>query len=452
MLCALLCLSCSHRALHEAQSVVAEADSLRTVGQLYPDSTQLAQAYTTLKHWQNIRPDDYARACYYYGRLLRSAEHYPEAMTCFINATHSRSTDYHILGRVYSNMADLCQLEGNYDMAYDMHVLATDCFKKDGNLRAYYYGINNMAVQRAQQKNKQAVDSLLSFIESECSDSLVLADISETKAIVFRNVGEYDSAIYYANALLAHNRNCARAYKIKAQAFSFLHQGDSSILYASLVVANSKSLFDLNNMYYILTHDDESQSKDSIRHASAKRSDIQKLIAIRQGELSHAVEILQQDMHRKPDRRWLYVLVGFMMLVGGGLGLLYTYRRSRRIKKDAEGMRATLEKKCEAIVQLSDKQQTSTIYWNDYSALCYFMDVNMNGIVNKLLQQNPNLTEQNIRLSITILIGFSYSRSADLLRLSKASISKSKQILAAKLGTDIKSLRSYLMDMACQNA
>ena len=76
----------------------------------------------------------------------------------------------------------------------------------------------------------------------------------------------------------------------------------------------------------------------------------------------------------------------------------------------------------------------------------------MNGIVNKLLQQNPNLTEQNIRLSITILIGFSYSRSADLLRLSKASISKSKQILAAKLGTDIKSLRSYLMDMACQNA
>ena len=273
-----------------------------------------------------------------------------------------------------------------------------------------------------------------------------------TYAELYKNTQQYDSAIYYAKQALSYDVAESTPLVILTQVYAYKGVKDSAVFYANRTLEISCKLSDLNNVLYVLTNDDNTKDIDAVRKTAADRADAQKLLEIRKGKLAQAVQLLEQDLHRKPDRRWLYVLVGFMMLVGGGLGLLYTYRRSRRIKKDADGMRATLEKKCEAIVQLSDKQQTSTIYWNDYSALCYFMDVNMNGIVNKLLQQNPNLTEQNIRLSITILIGFSYSRSADLLCLSKASISKSKQILAAKLGTEIKSLRSYLMDMACQNA
>ena len=92
-----------------------------------------------------------------------------------------------------------------------------------------------------------------------------------------------------------------------------------------------------------------------------------------------------------------------------------------------------------------------TIYWHDYAALCHFININLNSIVNKLLQLIPTLTEQNIRLCIVILLGCSYSRCAEMLLLSKSSISKLKQIMAEKLGTDIKNLRATLLDIACKN-
>ena len=91
---------CSSRAIHEAEAVVAQADSLWQAGLMYGidagDSLSLAQAYETLGAWQWFHADEYAHSCYHYGKLLRAKEHPAEAMQALINATHSRTHDYHI--------------------------------------------------------------------------------------------------------------------------------------------------------------------------------------------------------------------------------------------------------------------------------------------------------------------------------------------------------------------
>ena len=100
--------SCSSRAIHEAEAVVAQADSLWQAGLMYGidagDSLSLAQAYKTLGDiplpFRTLlgvgSSDSYAHACYHYGKLLRAKDHPAEAMQAFINATHSRTRDYHI--------------------------------------------------------------------------------------------------------------------------------------------------------------------------------------------------------------------------------------------------------------------------------------------------------------------------------------------------------------------
>ena len=117
--------SCSSRAIHEAEAVVAQADSLWQAGLMYGidagDSLTLAQAYKTLKEHSAFSRQlsevcpfvpctsllrTYSHACYHYGKLLRAKDNPAEAMQRFINATHSRTRDYHILGRVYSNMGE----------------------------------------------------------------------------------------------------------------------------------------------------------------------------------------------------------------------------------------------------------------------------------------------------------------------------------------------------------
>ena len=107
--------ACAPRSIREAQSVVAQADSLWHAGKQYGidegDSVTLAQAYETLGSLSLFNfhfSPSYAHACYHYGKLLRAKEHPVEAMQCFINATHTRTRDYHILGRVYSNMGSIC--------------------------------------------------------------------------------------------------------------------------------------------------------------------------------------------------------------------------------------------------------------------------------------------------------------------------------------------------------
>ena len=143
--------SCSSRAIHEAEAVVAQADSLWQAGLMYGidagDSLTLAQAYKTLGDiplplrtlLEVGSSDSYAHACYHYGKLLRAKDNPVEAMQAFINATHSRTRDYHILGRVYSNMGSISHLAGEFQLSYDMYEKSADMFIRNCDSTAYFY-------------------------------------------------------------------------------------------------------------------------------------------------------------------------------------------------------------------------------------------------------------------------------------------------------------------------
>ena len=443
--------SCSERKLHEAQAVVAAADSLRAEGQTYTDSLSLAEAYRTLGNRSRFYPDDYAHACYHYGRLLREKDNPVEAMQVFINATHSRSRDYHILGRIYSNMGSLCHLAGEHQLSYDIYSQSTTYFLQEGDTIAYLYGLYRMAFEKAELADSCLCMAILTQIEHLGKTTTLQGLVAITEAELFLQLQEYDVAILHAKNALSLNDYNETATVLLAQAYSLKGVNDSAVYYAKRVLETSGELNDLNNMLYILTNDVNITDVQLVRETAIDRADAQKILEIRQGRLAQAVQLLEQDLNRKPDIRWLYVLIGIITLTGGVIGLSYTYRHSRQIKNNAKNQRKVLEQKCDALTHLSDKQLKDTIYWHDYAALCHFININLNNIVNKLLQLIPTLTEQNIRLCIVILLGCSYSRCADMLLLSKSSISKLKQIMAEKLGTDIKNLRATLLDIACKN-
>ena len=140
---------CSSRAIHEAEAVVAQADSLWQAGLMYGidagDSLTLAQAYKTLgdiplPFGEGLGfGSPYAHSCYHYGKLLRAKDYPAEAMQAFINATHSRTRDYHILGRVYSNMGSISHLAGEFQLSYDMYEKSADMFIRNCDSTAYFY-------------------------------------------------------------------------------------------------------------------------------------------------------------------------------------------------------------------------------------------------------------------------------------------------------------------------
>lgn len=450
--------ACTPCVVREAQTVVAEADSLRAEGQMYSDSVQLAEACATLGRWQWFYADDYAHACYHYGRLLREKDDPVTAMQVLIRATHSRTHDYHILGRVYSNMGSICHLANDYSLSYDMYQRSADMFLSNGDSLNYYYALNDMAYELAHLRQKDASLDILDHIAQGCSSTAVLTKLLETKAETYLYAQQYDSAIFFAAELYSRGNHEPDGLLIRAQAFSFLGITDSAVYYAQWVLAISNSLSHRNNALYILTNDDELKDKTSIRQTAADRADIQKLLEIRQGKVSQATQLLKQDINRKINLTWLYTTIATLAIVGMILFVHVTRKRKRHqllsqqisdleTKTDSAiaELQHQIEEKC--ILFASSPNIKTDLCWNNYDKMCDIVNQHF-GLLARKLQQTYHLSEREIRLCVLSLFNMGYDTMADLLYYAPNGIGKFKMRVARKLGTTAKKMRQFLIDIA----
>ena len=482
--------SCSSRAIHEAEAVVAQADSLWQEGKMYGidegDSATLAQAYETLqKHsvfssqFSEVFPfvqrtsflRTYAHACYHYGRLLRAKDDPENAMRCFINATHTRTPDNHILGRVYSNIGDMCHLAGEYRLSYEMFEKSANMFLQDGDTLSYYYCLNDMAYELAEQGKKEETMALLNTIPVIDEDLSSLTNF--TKAELYMKIGHYDSAIYYAHSARISEISSIGASLILAQSYSFLEIEDSAVYYANFIIGHSNSLSSINNALYILSNDDKTKDIDAVRQASADRSDTQKLITIRQGKLSQAVQLLEQDLAKTPDLRWLYAVIVTIIVIGSCLSLYVRKKRNQHkllsqqvddlnkindsVKQRHEHIQKEYtEYKDNLLTQIEQNYAVLTqspniftdIHWKDYNALCQIINDNF-GMLAAKLQGIYHLSEKEIRLCILVLLEITNSKlMAEKLYYSESGIRNLKNRTAKKLGTNSVKMRNALLKLA----
>lgn len=463
--------SCTPRAVREAQEVVAQADSLRAEGMIYGidagDSLALAQAYETLgrtsryllpiTNRQSQITNTYAHSCYHYGRLLREKDDPVGAMECFINATHSRTRDYHILGRVYSNMGDLCHQASEFALSYKMFEHSADMFMKNGDSLFHNYCLNSMAFEQALLGNYDQVSAILCSIESNSNDSYLIAKINETKAESYLRKHQYDSAIYYARTLCTASNQGATGMLICAQAYSYKGEKDSATYYANMVLQHSDLLEDANNALYILTNDDSKKDIQTVRQIASTRADIQKILEVQQGKLSQAVQLLELNLNRKMNLNWLYAIIATVIAISLLISIYY-FRQKHKHTLLAQKVQdltrnyidfqtskiANIEHICEMFNITNINKEWN---WKDYSMMCEIVDSRFYMLATKL-QQKQVLNEQEIRLCILVLLNLTRSQIADVLPYSLNGIGKFKYRVAQKLGTNGKNLRKYIIDTA----
>ena len=475
---------CSSRAIHEAEAVVAQADSLWQAGLMYGidagDSLTLAQAYETLSAYQFLSPftfhpsSSFTHACYHYGKLLRAKDNPVEAMQAFINATHSRTRDYHILGRVYSNMGSICHLAEEFDLSYDMYEKSANSFLADKDTLSYYYGLNNMAFEKAMLADKESCIGLLHNIEQHCIDRGVICKTLETKAELYLKCKQYDSVLYYAHKNFAITWNTASALLI-AQAYDDLEVSDSALIYANWVLSSQyASQQEKFNTIYIVLHNDSTLDSDTINALSSLREDIRYYDYEPEKEkLSHAVQLLEKDLNYSPDLTWLYVLIATLILVGATLGI-YVYCKQKkqallsqkidkleqatsiiqekhneltaRYRNNYNQIKEDIDHKCTLLHD--SKKIKKTLAWKNYRTMCKNVDKQFYLLASKL-QSKQLLNETEIRLCILTLLDCGYDQMAELLYYAPNGIGKLKLRVAKKLGTSAKGLRSYLIENEC---
>ena len=481
--------ACTSRAIREAESVVTQADSLWQAGKMYGvdegDSVTLAQAYETLQEHSAFSRQlsevcpfvhctsllrTYSHACYHYGKLLRAKDNPVEAMQVFIAATNSHTRDYHILGRVYNNIGDICHLAGDFPLSYDMFERSAEMYLRAGDTLLHYYCINDMAFELAEQGKKEETLTLLSDIENHCTDNDVLAKVWETKANVYERAEKYDSVL----VMMEKMSSSATSYVFKARAYEHLGQIDSALYYAHKVMSLSDaSEQNKYNMIYIILNYDSTLRNEDIIALSAQRSDIETDILIPlHNRWAMAVQLLEQDLNRKKDWRWLYVLIAIVLFSGSFIILYYIWRKRKEHQQIMaelqvkEEVHAQLEQNISNLSQLQDTQHRqileevetvcellhnssdikTELCWNNYAQMCVIVNRRLYNIADRL--NSFSLSEKEIRLCILVLLHSSTKQMVDMIPYSQSGLGKFKNTTARKLGTTTANLRSFLLNLA----
>ena len=467
--------------LREAQEVVGQADSLWHEGKMYGadegDSATLAQAYEAFRHFPLSCGEGRGEVAYHYGRLLREKDDPVAAMQAFLDATRSGTKDYHILGRVYSNIGDICHLAGDFQLSYDMFERSADMFLQNGDSLLYYYDLNNMAFELAEQGKKGETLALLNQIEDTCSDTYLIAKTWETRADAYLFAKQYDSAIYCATiSMQSYGITMPTCAIIKAQSFYKLLEMDSALWYANILLTQPDASYqDRFNALYIVQHCDSSVCAESILELSSQREDIRYYEYEPQKEkLSQAVQLLEQDLNRKPDLRWLYAILATVAIIACIIGA-YVYRKCKKQelltqkidvlektantiqeKKDelserylAEQRRIEneIKEKCELL--RNDSKRANTLAWNDFDAMCRIIDRQFYMLASKLRNRHI-LNETETRLCILVLLELSRNEIAQTLPYALNGVGKLKDHTAKKLGTTGKNLHDFLLKLAVE--
>ena len=506
--CAWLC-SCSCRqvacgGVDDARRTIAVADSLRVnAGMAYDDSIALVRAVEAFDTWsrRTFHPADYAKANYYYGRLLRNHGDLPAAMLAFLRAAHTdpgyparaartglpfrtvSADEYAMLGRVYSNIGTMCHQAKAFELSYDVYEISGKMFMNADDTISYYYTLNSMAYECAELKDEEKTLLLIDIIEKRCCYTKVLTKTWETRTELYKNMSKYDSAITAARELYARGYYAASGYVAEAQSFWRLQQYDSALFYAQLVMehpyATSRDKF---NMLYILTYNDSTINLEEVKKRAEARADIDKeILDPLHEQLAQAVTLLREDLNQQADRKWMVVAIVFLLI--GIATYIGTQKRRVARKQELQLQEMACEERMrqvekeennvfEQLQHLNQKQQDHresrmqeieqqctllcasnnikrSLHLSNYSAMKQLINCKFNRLVDKL-ETEYTLSEREIQFCILVLLNIPQRQIAELLVYSEHSIKNTKANTAKKMKVMSSDLRNHLIDIILQ--
>ncbi len=380
-----------------------------------------------------------ARQYYEEGRALRQDGEVVQAMQSFISATQTRTNDFALLGRAYSNMANMCRQAERHDLAFEVYSLSAEQFSRANDTLAFAYALNNMAWEQAVLGNKTAARTLVDSALLVCPCEEVQTKVIESLAASSLYAEEYDSTLFYTARM-----HSAYGRMLRAQAFCLLEQCDSAADYARLVIAETENPRYLDDAYYILAHCDSTDNVTEILDLTSARTDVQRELEQQKIQLTQAIMLMEQSLKEGDPANqskiiW-WSLFAALCIVVGALLLI------RKLRKQSNDRTSQLKKTCRALAQIDTMK--NELNWNNYDAFCRACDERFFGFADKLTQRG--FSEREIRLCLLVMIGFSYAEMADILNRAQNGIGKDKYTIAKKLNVTVKDLQTTLRNIACQ--
>ena len=289
-----------------------------------------------------------------------------------------------------------------------------------------------------------------------CIYILIIAAVAGcNKSMVNESVGEAEATLHFADSVENTTRPYADTTALQNALQVFVDQGRTR--------AVAKTYYHLGNAY-------KSYNEDSLAFASyAQAADLflalsdsiyyplsvfeMSLIAEQRYKENGNATMLQaiRNVQRKmildkaENNRWESLWWVLLFVIISGIGIVIIIIKRRKPTLIVPVTRAEVERNIELV--LSQGNVAATLHWREYDLFCKTTNAYLYNIVDKLQVEEQQLTEQDVRFLVLVLLDLPAKEIADIMNLSQNSISNKKTRTAQKLGTIAADLRETIISL-----
>lgn len=330
-----LVLGCASCQWHEAEAVIAMADSIdQTQHVIYDDTAALGLVIRQLDNPMGrvFKHSTLGKAYYYMGRNHSLSNRIAEAAKCYIEADRLHIDDPIYCGRVNSCMGYICRQNNNDSLALIFYENSSQFFKESNNEWYYAHSILNISYHLINLSQYNQADSLLRFTRTISIDSAYTARYYEIKGLYFYKQQQYDSALVYFNQALnywhSEEEKCFSYLKIM-QSYYFRDKNiEYALPFAMRLISFSNSPGYIHDAYYCLIKNaQQNGDADLVSKYASTREDINRLLRKQKDLYTQSVMLLEEYISNPhPFRRigiTLTIITAICLFLLAGI---YTFR------------------------------------------------------------------------------------------------------------------------------
>jgi len=424
--------------------------------------------------------------CYYYkAHSFKSAQHYDDATEFYIKSLecNQHNKDYSLLGKIYSDMGDICAGQCDYKESQKKYRTSLDCFNRAGkSLEARFVILSIGRTYRFLKDYKTAQQYYRKAI-SQINDSFLCGAVYLEMGDNFYLNKQYDSAQYYLRRSLPcpfkGTSYAIRCY-ILADLLFDLKQYDSSSQFALLALKHQAN-FDTQRECYRILVNIEYLRKD-IKQMGVFMTHFQSCTdSIRKIEMQTKSTVLEKlhttDQEANGTKRSMIFIVSILLLVLllSTILVIFLYKRNKlkreqigifknQLTSKQEFVSHTLTKKIKEAKALqvaerknatADKREEldkelyiNALHLNNWGDFSTEMNHAFNNIIVSLEINYPTINQKEIIWCCLQLLDVSHADRMLVLEATSDSLYKIKQRLAQKMNLKTtKDLDCYLRNM-----
>lgn len=420
-----------------------------------------------------------SKCLYFRARMLKQNQRFDDAAVLLVkilNQTSAKTENYKLLGKVYSDLADICSSQQDYQEALTKYQQSINFFNKAGDkLAASYQLIYAGRVYRFTKQHNTAKNYYFKALKQQ-KDSCLAGVAYQEIGINYYKDQKFDSAIKYLNVSLKFPYK-GKDYSIRslhlAELYFDLNRNDSAAKYATLSLKYPSSFFIQRDCYRILANTAYAREnyKELEKYLASYQNYSDSVRQIEAQTKSSVIENLYQTKDTASITKkylWFFILT-LPVIIGIAIYLLYILRQKNKGKeKELEVAGKKLNTKQvllqKSIIEKVNETKTlqSAMYKNataqerelldkkiyelclhteDWEKFSNLMNQLFNNIIEYFEKHHTDVNRKELTWCCLSLLKLPTPDISLILGIQQSSLYKLKQRLAQKM--NIKSMKEF---------